>query len=85
MNENYFRVLETPEQAYILGFIYADGYNREDTLELVQNSSRIDILYKIRDAFDSNAELKEYTPGKFTIYFNSYTLCEDLELRKLNP
>lgn len=78
LNENYFRVLETPEQAYILGFIYADGYNREDTLELVQNSSRIDILYKIRDAFDSNAELKEYTPGKFTIYFNSRTLCEDL-------
>lgn len=78
LNEDYFRVLETPEQAYILGFIYADGYNREDTLELVQINSRIDVLYKIRDALSSDAELKEYTPGKSTIYFNSRTLCIDL-------
>lgn len=78
LDEDYFKVLETPEQAYILGFIYADGYNREDTLELVQISSRIDILYKIRDALSSNTKPKEYIPGKFTICFNSHTLCEDL-------
>lgn len=78
LNEDYFRVLETPEQAYILGFIYADGYNREDTLELVQIKSRVDILNKIKCALESNAELKEYTSGKFTIYFSSKTLCEDL-------
>ena len=78
LNEDYFKVLETPEQAYILGFIYADGYNREDTLELVQIESRVDILNKIKTALQSNAELKEYTPGKYTIYFNSRTLCSDL-------
>lgn len=78
LNEDYFRVLNTPEQAYILGFIYADGYNREDTLELVQTQSRVDILNKIKKAFGSNAKLKEYTPGKFSIYFSSKTLCEDL-------
>lgn len=33
LNEDYFRVLETSEQAYILGFIYADGYNREGNLK----------------------------------------------------
>ena len=36
LNEDYFSELKTHEQAYILGFIYADGYNREDTLELDQ-------------------------------------------------
>lgn len=35
LNENYFNVIDSHEKAYILGFIYADGYNREDLLELV--------------------------------------------------
>lgn len=78
LNEDYFKILETPEQAYILGFIYADGYNRGDTLEVVQIQSKVDILNKIKRALESDAELKEYTPGKFTVYFNSVTLCEDL-------
>ena len=47
LNEDYFNNLKTHEQAYILGFIYADGYSREDKLELVQKEERIDILENI--------------------------------------
>lgn len=27
VNENYFQSLDSPEKAYILGFLYADGCN----------------------------------------------------------
>ena len=77
-NENYFNELKTHEQAYILGFIYADGYNREDCLELVQVEQRVDILEKINKALDSNYPIKAYSPGKFRLNFNSKKLCQDL-------
>lgn len=77
-NENYFDELKTHEQAYILGFIYADGYNREDCLELDQVEERVDILEKINKALDSNYPIRVYSPGKFRLNFNSKKLCQDL-------
>ena len=77
-NENYFSELKTHEQAYILGFIYADGYNREDCLELDQLGERIDILQKINTALDSNCPIKSYSPNKYRLNFNSIKLCNDL-------
>lgn len=78
VNENYFKTIDSSEKAYVLGFIYADGYNREDLLELVQNSSRKDILDKIKKALESTHPIKEYTPGKFTLDICSTELCNDL-------
>ena len=78
VNENYFNVIDTHEKAYILGFIYADGYNREDLLELVQNKSRLDILIKIRTALSSTHLIKKYTPDKYTLNIGSRKLCKDL-------
>lgn len=77
-NENYFRELKTHEQAYILGFIYADGYNREDCLELDQLGSRIDILEKINTALNSNYPIRSYSPNKYRLNFNSRQFCSDL-------
>lgn len=78
INENYFDVVDSHEKAYILGFIYADGYNREDLLELVQIEERKDILEKIKIALDSDAPLKEYTLGKWTLNICSSKLCKSL-------
>lgn len=75
---NYFSCINTEEKAYILGFIYADGYNRQDLLELVQNEGRIDILYKIRSELKSNAPIKEVLPGKYMLNICSSKICEDL-------
>lgn len=75
---NYFNCINTAEKAYILGFIYADGYNRQDLLELVQNESRIDILDKIRYELKSNAPIKEILPGKYVLNICSSKICEDL-------
>ena len=77
-NENYFNELKTHEQAYILGFIYADGYNREDCLELDQLEERVDILEKVNKALDSNYPIRAYSPGKYRLNFNSKKLCQDL-------
>lgn len=77
-NENYFNELKTHEQAYILGFIYADGYNREDKLELDQKEGRIDILENINKALESNCPIKSYSPGIYRLDFNSKKLCSDL-------
>lgn len=78
LNEDYFNNLKTHEQAYILGFIYADGYNREDKLELVQKEERIDILENINKALNSNALIKSYSPGVYRLDINSKKLCSDL-------
>lgn len=77
-NENYFSELKTHEQAYILGFIYADGYNREDKLELDQREERIDILENINKALNSNVPIKSYSPGVYRLDINSKKLCSDL-------
>lgn len=77
-NENYFSQLKTHEQAYILGFIYADGYNRGDKLELDQKEERIDILENINKALESTNPIKSYSPGVYRLDFNSTKLCSDL-------
>lgn len=77
-NENYFNKLKTHEQAYILGFIYADGYNSNSRLELSQKEERIDILEKINRALKSNIPIKSYSPGTYRLSFNSIKLCSDL-------
>lgn len=78
MNENYFSEINSHEKAYILGFIYADGYNREDKLELTQKEERIDILKNINKALKSNNPIKSYSPGTYRLSFNSTKLCSDL-------
>lgn len=77
-NRNYFDELKTHEQAYILGFIYADGYNRGDKLELDQNEEQIDILENINKALESNCPIRSYSSGKYRLSFNSKKLCLDL-------
>lgn len=78
VNSNYFSSVEKQEQAYILGFIYADGYNRDDLLELLQIKPRIDILQKIKKELETEAPIVEYTPDKFTLNICSKKICEDL-------
>ena len=58
LDEHYFDNIDTPNKAYILGFLYADGYNNEATGVIgisVQEQDK-DILQKI--LLDSNALFK---------------------------
>ena len=85
LNENYFKVLDTPEKAYVLGFLYADGCvsisGYSNHVKITQLSERKDILLKIRDCLGSNAELRLNKNAKnetYVVNFHSKILCEDL-------
>lgn len=51
-NEHFFDVIDTEEKAYILGFIFADGYidTTERNLSFRLNKKDIDVLLKIKEA-----------------------------------
>ena len=60
LDENYFDVIDTPNKAYILGFLYADGYNSIDkyTIRLQLQECDYEILEKMRLELKSDNELK---------------------------
>lgn len=60
LNENYFDVIDTPNKAYILGLLYADG-NRDgssNTISICLQERDRDILDKINIEINSNCPLK---------------------------
>lgn len=61
LNENYFDEIDTPNKAYILGFLYADGYNNRINNTVVLSLSKRDreILEKISQEVSSNKPLFE--------------------------
>lgn len=79
VNENYFNRIDTPNKAYILGFLYADGYNNEKngSLQISLQNRDIVILEKIKRETESTCNIKNYdTYCHLTI--NSRKLSNDL-------
>ena len=68
INENYFDKIDTPNKAYILGFLYADGGNSSNydkkryciTITLQESDSQI--LYDIKNeiGYDAPIKFREY-------------------------
>lgn len=77
-NSNYFENINTPEKAYWLGFLYADGYNNEkDNLIRINLQSDDELhLQKFLDAIDAkNFEIKHQI--KDNKYYISYIeICD---------
>ena len=61
LNESYFDEIDAPNKAYILGFLYADGYNNRINNSVVLSLSKEDreILEKISEEVGSNKPLFE--------------------------
>ena len=57
-NHNYFKTIDTEEKAYILGFLYADGYNSDKQVVISQLEQDVDILEKINKALDADNQIK---------------------------
>ena len=67
VDEDFFKVINTEEKAYILGFICADGHIGKDRLVITVSIKDKDILYKIRNAMHSNHPIKEvYRTNPYT-------------------
>lgn len=84
-NRNYFKCIDSPEKAYILGFFYADGYNSGTQVEFDQLDQDSDILEAIRKELDCDEETKisqyvQATNGKIKdrLVFSSVDMCKDL-------
>lgn len=82
-NKNFFKDISTPEQAYVLGFIYSDGYNDERFIKFSQTEPQTDIIYKIRDILESNHPIVEsWNPNKtkkvLSLQINGVDMCKDL-------
>lgn len=62
VNDSFFDIIDTQDKAYILGLLYADGCNYEDTgcikIDLVQDDQ--DVLLKIKDVMNYTGNLKYY-------------------------
>ena len=60
LNENYFDDIDTPNKAYILGFLYADGSNSESKCTISMSLQEEDgyILEKIRKEIGSEKPLE---------------------------
>lgn len=60
LNESYFDVIDNQNKAYILGLLYADGYNSLDkkTIRLQLQEEDCEILEKIRVEIKSTKPLK---------------------------
>lgn len=59
LNEHYFDVIDTPNKAYILGFLYADGNNGLDksTISICLQEEDKEILERMRIELDSEKPL----------------------------
>lgn len=60
VNQRYFKTIDSEEKAYILGFLYADGYNNEKTgcIEISLHNQDKDILDKINTCLSNERPLK---------------------------
>ena len=87
---NYFNNIDSPEKAYWLGFIYADGYvssaQRKKIFGISLSSKDADQLRKLNRCLNSNYDIKEYVvkngykPGtKYSrLIINSEQMYNDL-------
>jgi len=82
LNKFYFENIDNEYKAYILGFIFADGYleSNDRTLTFNINKKDIDILYKIKEQIECGNEIhKSSTKNCIKLYLSSKKLCDDLK------
>ena len=72
-NQDYFEVIDSPEKAYWLGFIYADGYVTSQNRWGIELSIKdYTHLEKLINALDSNIKIKT---RKRTNFINETEMC----------
>lgn len=77
LNEHYFDDIDTPNKAYIIGFLWADGSNnlKNHVIELSLQERDKDILIDISNELGSNRPLRFYNlKSKNPNYSNQYRL-----------
>lgn len=81
VEENYFSNIDNEFKAYWLGFLYADGYNSEKTLELTLCKEDESHIEKLKKSLQSSAPIKNKKVRNFEasrISICNLKLCQDL-------
>ena len=78
LKEEYFKVINTEQKAYILGFICADGYVAKDRLCIVLSQKDVEILETIKKEFGSNQVLSFYQSSN---PYDKEKLCDMVKLQ----
>lgn len=72
IDETFFECIDTEEKAYILGFIYADGYVTGTKFGIKQCKKDCEILEKIKRALKSNHKIGFYINKNGYVSGNEY-------------
>lgn len=66
IDESYFENIDTPNKAYILGLLYADGMNKEETglIKIELQEKDANIIYHINEELNSNYPIKKHELSK---------------------
>lgn len=85
INLDYFSKIDTPNKAYILGFMYADGNVSQDlrTFRIALRWDDENILQRMKNDMEYNGKLKWRPPRKngqaqIILAVNKTCMCEDL-------
>lgn len=77
VQDDIFSKIDTQEKAYWLGYLYSDGYNREEEnyFSLTQAEDSKDIIYKFKEFLSTDAPIKFYERSKINPNWqDTYTL-----------
>ena len=91
VNENYFNIIDTPNKAYILGFIYADGNvftnNGAYRLTIGLHPKDVNILKEIKQELDYTGPILMYDDKetKALLAINNKKIIEDLITLGVSP
>lgn len=84
-NENYFNIIDSEFKAYILGFIYADGYVGEHNNFTLALSDKVDdnlcLLTRLKDEIGISKPVRHVIQGNYGSYclnFSSRQIVSDL-------
>jgi hypothetical protein len=80
LDENYFENIDTPDKAYILGFLLGDENVDKDFFRLSVHIHERDreVLEYIKEQLKSNAPIKKTREHMITLRISSYKLINDL-------
>lgn len=93
LNENYFKLIDSEQKAYILGLIYADGYvGNKDYNNIVLGLKDKEIIYEIASIIEYTGPIRKSKKGgyenskeSYVLNFSSKIMAEDLRKIGLYP
>ena len=76
--DSYFESIDTPDKAYILGFILGDGSVSDTTLKIELHQKDTEILEYIKRELQYSGPIHKHKHGTISLRVNSQTMLRDL-------